>query len=86
MLNSFSRKGSGKITDIHPEYSWLKQHCKSINPDSKAQDTTAGEIRDGLRGGQFQIGFGSYFEMESVSYEVTRMYICECIRILEIRA
>lgn len=33
-----------------------------MNPDSK--DTTVGEIMDFLRVGQFQIGFGSYFEMK----------------------
>lgn len=83
MLNSFSQKRSGKITGIHPEYSWLKQRFKPVNPDSKAQDTTVGEIMDCLRIGQFQVGFGSYFEMKFVSYEVI---YCECIPILEIQA
>lgn len=62
MLNSFSWKGSGEIPGIHPEHSCLKQRFKSMNPDSK--DTTVGEIMDFLRVGQFQIGFGSYFEMK----------------------
>lgn len=62
MLNSFSWKGSGEIPGIHPEYRCLNQRVKSMNPGSK--DTTVGEIMDCLRVGQFQIGFGSYFEMK----------------------
>lgn len=43
MLKSFSQKENGKITGIHPEYNRLKECFTLSNPESKAQDTTAGK-------------------------------------------
>lgn len=73
----------GQRWDNRYDQSTAKSSCfKSINQDSKAKDTTAGEVMGRLGVRQLQISFGSCFE---VKYKVTFMYIVTAFSFWSVR-